>query len=847
VTGLTNGTAYTFTVTATNSAGTGPASAASNTVTPAAPPGAPTSVTATAGNGQATVTWTAPTSNGGSTITGYTVTASPGGMTASVGGSTTSTTVIGLANGTPYTFTVTATNSAGTSAASAPSNSVTPLGPPSAPNNVTATGGNAQATVSWTVPVSNGGTAITGYTVTSSPGNLTASASGSSTSTTVSGLTNGTAYTFTVTATNSAGTSAASAPSNPVTPAAPPGAPTNVSATGGNTQATVTWSAPTSNGGAAIISYTVTSSPGGLSATSTTTSATVTGLTNGTSYTFTVTATNSAGTGPASTASGAVVPAGPPSTPTNVSATPGNAQASVSWTAPASNNGAAITSYTVTSTPGGLTATVNGSTTSATVTGLSNGTSYTFTVTATNSAGTSAASTASASVTPAAPPGAPTAVAATGGMGQATVTWTAPASNGGAAITSYTVTSSPGGLTATTTTTSATVTGLTNGTTYTFAVTATNWAGTGAPSSQSNSVTTGITVRTYYYANGSRIAMAVNGTISYIAEDGLGTATMSLSSTGNVVATQLLAPYGTVRFISGTMPTDYGFTGQHADALSGLDYYGSRYYDPNAGQFTSADTILPGNGYDIWGLSRYAYVQNNPLSRTDPTGHELCKPQDLLSCGDNNPCAKMPLLCAPRTVADQFLNERTDVTVTAVDSALGGATNRLAIAPVTVGWGGLFLVPQVQSQTNVTTDEQSAYANRWSGGVTIPRGGDTPTNNAANGAFFGLLALGLLYVLMSRGGRYYKDIDGRYRKGRVIPGPDWSNFMGQWTPDSGSPGPGPGNIGPALKTIGVIIAVIIGLFGSSDSGPGPATSQPSPQPSPSPPPLCPSGETCLSP
>jgi uncharacterized repeat protein (TIGR01451 family) len=200
---------------------------------PPATPGVPTNVTATAGNAQATVSWSpAPD---GQKITSFTVHNSfasngilvPDVIVGPTPGTTivpTSVVVTGLTNGVTYQFEVAATDSVGTSAFSAPSNSVTPFAPtaPTAPTNVSAIAGDASAQVAWTAAASDGGSAITGYTVTArvggTPSGITATACGTCTGATVTGLTNGTTYTFTVHATNGIGNSAESAPSNAVTP-----------------------------------------------------------------------------------------------------------------------------------------------------------------------------------------------------------------------------------------------------------------------------------------------------------------------------------------------------------------------------------------------------------------------------------------------------------------------------------------------------------------------------------------------------------------------------------------------------------------------------------------------------
>jgi len=180
-----------------------------------AAPNTPGTPTATAGNGSATVSWTAPV--GGDATASYTVTSAPGGQTCTVSAPTTSCVVSGLTNGTPYTFTVVATNTGGDSSPSASSNSVTPVDDVSgAPGTPTATPGNGSATVNWTAPTTGG--APVSYTVTSAPGGHTCTVSAPTTSCVVSGLTNGTPYTFTVVATNAGGDSSPSSASSSATP-----------------------------------------------------------------------------------------------------------------------------------------------------------------------------------------------------------------------------------------------------------------------------------------------------------------------------------------------------------------------------------------------------------------------------------------------------------------------------------------------------------------------------------------------------------------------------------------------------------------------------------------------------
>lgn len=410
----------------------------------AAIPSVPFNVLAIAGAGSVTVQWsTAPAQN----ITSYTVRNTfasvgapiPDVVVAPAAGSLappTQVTIDGLTNGGVYQFIVAATNSAGTSRFSFPSNLVSPRVPtvPKAPTHVVAAGHDSSADVVWvgTPDYLNGGFPIAVYTVDvqveGQNSGITVTVPATTTRTTITGLTNGLAYRFTVRASNQLGDSVPSLPSNIVIPTASqpaqaPREPRNVTAVAGNASATVSWLPPVSDGGSPVLTYivvpvtTAAQKPGLTTVPALATSAVITGLSNGTAYSFIVHAVNAMGDSGPSNPSNAVTPSAAqpaqgsvPAVPTNVSASAGDASAFVTWTPPASNGGQSITSYNVVALiagiPNGITATVPASVTGTAVNGLNNGVTYTFVVHALNAVGDSGPSLPSSPVTPAIPPAA---------------------------------------------------------------------------------------------------------------------------------------------------------------------------------------------------------------------------------------------------------------------------------------------------------------------------------------------------------------------------------------------------------------------------------------------------------
>ncbi|MST33324.1 hypothetical protein GHK86_11420 [Acidimicrobiaceae bacterium USS-CC1] len=419
---LATGFTYSMSVVASNPDGSSAAAGPISILAGQAKPNAPTGLTATDVTGspsQVELTFNAPADQGNGPVTNYVVLdgSSPSALTVDssahangvAAGTTSNSTdwiVPGLNTGQPYYFEVEAVNAAGNSPASAAAQA-TPMSTPTAAPTLSASATNGEVDLSWTavssITANDGGSPIIGYNVYENGSKTPVNSSPiSGTSYAVTGLTNSTAYTFTVAAVNAQGAGIQSSPALSATPkVGKPDAPTGVNATANGSVIDLSWKAPANNGGSAITGYKVLEATvtGGVPGTYaevdggspvTGMSAVIDGLTTGTTYSFEVQAVNANGTGPASSAASATAgsAASAPSQPGTPTATAlSGGRALVAWGAPSSDGGEPVLGYFVTAhLVGGKGKTVFVTGTNATVSGLMTGTYY-FTVVAKNSVG----------------------------------------------------------------------------------------------------------------------------------------------------------------------------------------------------------------------------------------------------------------------------------------------------------------------------------------------------------------------------------------------------------------------------------------------------------------------------
>ncbi len=369
-------------------------------------------------------------------------------------------------------------------------------GTPGAPTHLSGTPGPRTVDLTWSAPASSGADPITDYVVwrsTAPTGPFTLVEDGESTATgaRIEGLTNGTTYYFRVAAVNSYGTGANSATMTVgVVPSDVPGAPRLDAVTSADSSLVLDLTPGATH--SPVIGHQYRLDGGAwFAAQADAGRITVGGLTNGRTYSVQIRALNAVGASqPSDARSG--TPRAVPSTPSNLLVSAGDASAALSWDVPASTNGSPIQDYLVeraTAEAGPWTTVADGTSvaTTATVTGLVNGTTYYFRVAAVNAAGTGAP-TASGLAVPFTLPGAPLVGAVDPADGALRVQLTQP-SNGGSAILryEYQVGSSGTWVSTGSADTNFTVGGLTNGVAATLRVRAVNTAGAGPVSADRTS------------------------------------------------------------------------------------------------------------------------------------------------------------------------------------------------------------------------------------------------------------------------------------------------------------------------------------------------------------------------
>ena len=465
-------TVYRYQVAAINAVGAGPWSLEAGTSTRAGVPAAPIGLNARVrGTSQIDLSWTAPRNTGGAPILGYRIVVSRDGGTSwrilegNTGSTRTSFSHRDLQPGTTRHYRVSAINTAGIGAVSSVVHATTLAVAPGPPSRLRATpsggaSGQNQLILTWTRPLSDGGSPVTGYRIqtrrsrTGGWTDLVRNTGSTSTTYTHSGLDPGTTRYYRVAAINSRGTGGFSNEATGATNAGVPSAPQGLAASGdGPTTIALSWSAPANDNGALVTGYRIQARLASQSQWTTIVNNTGTGATTFrhtnlqpvTAWRYRVAAINSVGTGPWSNQAGAATLPDVPSPPTRLTARAiGTSQIDLSWTAPTNTGGALIFGYRVeVSTDAGanwriLVRNTQSTTTAYSHRNLQPASTRFYRVSAINSAGASRASNVARATTEATVPGAPRNLRAqTDGTSEIDLSWQAPTSDGGARVTGY--------------------------------------------------------------------------------------------------------------------------------------------------------------------------------------------------------------------------------------------------------------------------------------------------------------------------------------------------------------------------------------------------------------------------
>ncbi|MFL5242206.1 MAG: fibronectin type III domain-containing protein [Gemmataceae bacterium] len=562
-TGVTNGVTYYYEISAVNAGGQSPLSGEVSATPQVPAPGAPTGLSASAGDQQVLLTWSVAsgatsydvyrsTAQGGEGATPYQTNVASASFTDS-----------GLMDGTTYYYEVSALNAGGESTPTSEVSATPQVPAPGAPASVSANHGDGQVVVSWSA--SPGATSYNVFrsTTSGSEGKTPWVFGLTSTSFTDSGLVNGTTYYYEVSAVNPGGQSPLSSEVS-ATPQVPaPGAPSSVAITAGDGQVSLFWTAAS---GATSYDVYRSTTQGGEGATPLQTNVSLTsftdsGLTDGTTYYYEISAVNAGGESPLSSEVSATPQVPAPGTPVNVAGKPGDGQVVFSWSASVGAVSYNVYRSTTSGAEGSVPYVAGWTSTSFTDSGLTDGTTYYYEVSAVNAGGESALSS-EVSATPQVPaPGAPSGVAASAGDQQVALTW-APSSG----ATGYDIFRSttqggegPTPFLTNVISTSFTDSGLADGTTYYYEVSAVNAGGESALSSE-------VSATLQVPAPGAPTGLSVNGGNGLVA---LSWAATSTASSYNIYRSTTPGGEGSAAYLAGWTSTFFTDLG----VANGVTYY----------------------------------------------------------------------------------------------------------------------------------------------------------------------------------------------------------------------------------------------------------------------------------